>query len=625
MAALSDSELEKMVNEVALQLEFITDEQAEDSEIGGDSDADDDLPLQSLRSSNTSTPSGSDQANEEENIMKRKASLEHHSDTDNEEEKRRHGEEQSQQTQNDNLVCSDSEEENVREDEDEYDWEATGKVPKLFANSNYNQPFGPKRIIDNYRSPIDYFTLFFSNFLMGLIIEQTELYASQKNQTISLDLPELKAFLGLLVYMGFHSLPSIRLYWSTDENFHCDRIARVMSLKRFLKLLRLLHLADNSNMPKRSDPNYDKLYKVRPLLNILSKEFPKHFSPSRYISIDESMVAFKGRSSMKQYMPLKPIKRGFKIWLMCCAVTGYIVAFDVYIGKDEKRPAEMNLGEYVVYKLSAALEGFYYCLFFDNFFTSILLLKRLLAKKLFGCGTIRQNRKYFPEAMKKVKLDAGEFTSVQADDFSISQWRDRGKKPVSVASTMHNSDETTKVRRTTKTGEKQELACPKSIADYNAYMGGVDRLDQLLAAYSVAQKSRRWWLKIFYYFLDCSIVNGYIIYKETMKSKNLKPASQLTFRSNLVNELIGTFCSKKRTGYYPYKGFARKNDNPRKKTKVENTVRLSDVGVHIPKKIQKRRRCAYCSTKTKEKRSDLLCEKCNVALCKDCFAKFHNK
>lgn len=40
---------------------------------------------------------------------------------------------------------------------------------------------------------------------------------------------------------------------------------------------------------------------------------------SRNLSIDESVIAFKGRSTMKQFMPMKPIKRGFKVWACCCA------------------------------------------------------------------------------------------------------------------------------------------------------------------------------------------------------------------------------------------------------------------------------------------------------------------
>ncbi|KAG8279462.1 hypothetical protein J6590_104970 [Homalodisca vitripennis] len=34
-------------------------------------------------------------------------------------------------------------------------------------------------------------------------------------------------------------------------------------------------------------------------------------------------------------------------------------------------------------------------------------------------------------------------------------------------------------------------------------------------------------------------------------------------------------------------------------------------------------RCAHCSTKDKEKRSDMVCPTCNVPLCKDCFTPFH--
>lgn len=45
------------------------------------------------------------------------------------------------------------------------------------------------------------------------------------------------------------------------------------------------------------------------------------------------MVAFTGRSTMKQYMPLKPIKRGFKVWAMTDSATGYLLSFDVYTGK----------------------------------------------------------------------------------------------------------------------------------------------------------------------------------------------------------------------------------------------------------------------------------------------------
>ena len=51
------------------------------------------------------------------------------------------------------------------------------------------------------------------------------------------------------------------------------------------------------------------------------------YDPSQNISIDESMVCFKRRSTMKQYLPMKTIKRGFKTWCSSCSCCGYLLKF----------------------------------------------------------------------------------------------------------------------------------------------------------------------------------------------------------------------------------------------------------------------------------------------------------
>ncbi|KAG0432837.1 hypothetical protein HPB47_020465 [Ixodes persulcatus] len=50
------------------------------------------------------------------------------------------------------------------------------------------------------------------------------------------------------------------------------------------------------------------------------------------------MVLFKGLSSLKRYLPMKPIQKGYKIWCRAYSETGYLVQFQVYKGKDSKRP-----------------------------------------------------------------------------------------------------------------------------------------------------------------------------------------------------------------------------------------------------------------------------------------------
>lgn len=102
---------------------------------------------------------------------------------------------------------------------------------------------------------------------------------------------------------------------SADPLFYCEPIAKTMPLKRFLSILRFLQLNDNSKMPKPKEPQFDRLYKVRPMINFLKEKYYEIFSPSRYLSVDESMVGFKGRSSLKQYLPNKPTKRGLKCGL----------------------------------------------------------------------------------------------------------------------------------------------------------------------------------------------------------------------------------------------------------------------------------------------------------------------
>ena len=51
---------------------------------------------------------------------------------------------------------------------------------------------------------------------------------------------------------------------------------------------------------------------------------------------DESMIRYMGRAiEYVQYMPTKPIKHGIKVYAMCCAVSGIMIAWNVYTGAEE--------------------------------------------------------------------------------------------------------------------------------------------------------------------------------------------------------------------------------------------------------------------------------------------------
>lgn len=238
---------------------------------------------------------------------------------------------------------------------------------------NFSQRTGPT-LVETIDKPVEFFSALFPDSLVDHIVFQTNLYCTQKNDGASNFTPtnakEIKAFLGLNIMMGIKKLPSYRDYWSSDSVLRDQFISSAMPVNRFGWLLSNLHLNDNSNMPNRQDQNYDKLYKLRPFLDSLSSTFISCYNPTEYQTVDESMIRFKGRSSLKQYMPLKPIKRGYKVWVRADE-SGYICEFQIYTGKVKNR-VETLLGERVVKDLTNKIKNKNHKVFLTTF--SLLLI-----------------------------------------------------------------------------------------------------------------------------------------------------------------------------------------------------------------------------------------------------------
>ena len=107
-------------------------------------------------------------------------------------------------------------------------------------------------------------------------------------------------------------------------------------MDRFVALNRYLHFIDSTQAPVRDAQNSDPLYKIRPLVDHLNSTFAQFYKPGKNLSIDESMVGFKGRSHFKQYCPKKRTQWGFKIWAIADSENGYFMKFDVYTRPDHK-------------------------------------------------------------------------------------------------------------------------------------------------------------------------------------------------------------------------------------------------------------------------------------------------
>ena len=91
-----------------------------------------------------------------------------------------------------------------------------------------------------------------------------------------------------------------------------------MSRDRFESLLKFHHFSIN----EEQHADQDRLFKLRPLLDLLKARSQSIYIPGSIISIDETMVPWKGRLLFKQYIPGKAHKYGVKIYKLA-ASNGY--------------------------------------------------------------------------------------------------------------------------------------------------------------------------------------------------------------------------------------------------------------------------------------------------------------
>ena len=64
---------------------------------------------------------------------------------------------------------------------------------------------------------------------------------------------------------------------------------------------------------------------------------------------------------------------------------------NMYLGKKQSSWFNLVLGEEVVLQLTKLFEKYFYSVYFDNFFNSPTLVKKLFEKNIYAIGTVRSN------------------------------------------------------------------------------------------------------------------------------------------------------------------------------------------------------------------------------------------
>ena len=335
---------------------------------------------------------------------------------------------------------------------------------------------------------------------MDTLVQETNHYAARyiaKNTVATPWHPvtrnEFLAYIALNIAMGIINLPAIHDYWSTEEIISLPWFRSIMSRTRFYQITRFLHVTDNERARAAGIDKKDKLYKLRPFIDVLTESCKKHNYPNQALSIDESMIGTKCRIGFLQYLPKKPTKWGVKVWVLADAKSGYVHKFQVYTGKEEN--SSYGLAYRVVMDLLKDNLGKSHIVYCDNSYTSVLLAMDLLKQTTYLCGTLRQRSKNFPKeiGLKNFDLEKEKCEFRKHGDVTCVRWKE--KRDVFLLSTKDRNEMTT-AQRKGEGGQMRTLDAPVIVADYNENMGGVDIGDQLLVYYALGRKTVKWWHRV---------------------------------------------------------------------------------------------------------------------------------
>ena len=301
----------------------------------------------------------------------------------------------------------------------EFYWKTTSVDQVVHPFSPDAVPRPVNRTVPGEGKAIDYFKILLDDEYLLKICYFTNLNAARKinmNKHLGpwseLTLEELKAFIRVDIVIEKFWGDRLEGIWNTNDEYflvEIPGIKKVFPRTRFYQIARYLHFTDEEkSITDRDNPNFDKLYKIRPFLNRIHRRFLEEYIPDKNLAVDETMVPFKGSLSIKQYYKDKPTKWGIKKWSCCDSKTGYLLNFEVYLGKEdvENERASLGLATRVVLDIVKPFYNKGYHVYTDRFYTSPILLHYLQHHKVYGCGTVMPNRKFSQRISQRERYNA---------------------------------------------------------------------------------------------------------------------------------------------------------------------------------------------------------------------------
>ncbi|XP_022099221.1 piggyBac transposable element-derived protein 4-like [Acanthaster planci] len=140
--------------------------------------------------------------------------------------------------------------------------------------------------------------------MLHIILQHTNAHGAMKRgrEWVNVALMELHSVPGLLLYLGVTKSghERVRSFWQQGF-FSRPLCLATMSGTRFQDILAMLCFDDRKTRSQRKVS--DKFAPIREIFDMFAQACRRYFSPSESVTIDEQLVAFRGKCSFKQYMP----------------------------------------------------------------------------------------------------------------------------------------------------------------------------------------------------------------------------------------------------------------------------------------------------------------------------------
>ena len=338
------------------------------------------------------------------------------------------------------------------------------------------------------------------------------------------------------------------------------------------------------------------------------------------------MIKFNGRSRMKVYMPSKPIRFGFKVYLMTDAQNSYVLNWIIHERSKESLVSLLQ-------KVTENFENRGFIISMDRYYSTLDVIKDLTRRGFGVYATIKGNRIKANSNMKKelknIKQGESRFYIFEDEKMLLTCWKD-SKLVVLISNTGDDNIVTiTRNKNIKQNGDicykRLEVECPENITTYSKNARGIDKFDQIISYYTVDHKSVKWYLRIILHLLSVAIHNSFILYSNA-KGKKSRFTNYLDFEKSIINSLL--------EGMRQRKNASKSNSTTSTSTKI-----ISSNIFQTPNRLIRSRsstsqsfsgnstkddcrigynsksNCSLCETKNKKKRTNFWCITHEIPVC----------